>query len=169
MAVVSLIDNQRRTQFFREIILLNLEYWQAWLAQVHSADMVAINLERNSIVRAILFGLDLGEVAWPTTYPLVTTFSSYMERSGQWDVWYGVLRRAIKIAKVVGDEASIVDMSALLARLLFQKSHFQEACRYNRQTIRLARQTGDRFNEARACSNLGYHYIETGQWYRAEV
>jgi tetratricopeptide (TPR) repeat protein len=169
VAIYSLSDDQRRTQFFQETTLLNLEYWQAWLAQVKSTDIAAINLERNGIVRAILFGLDLGQAVWSTTYSLVTTFSTYMERGGHWDVWYGVLRRATKMAEAVGDEASIVDLSTLLARLLFQQSHFQEACRYYRQTIRLARRTGDQFNEARACSNLGYHYAETGQWYRAEV
>ncbi|MBN1993747.1 MAG: tetratricopeptide repeat protein [Anaerolineae bacterium] len=169
MAIVSLSDNQRRTQFFQETTLLNLEYWQAWLAQVNSANITVVNLERNSIVRAILFGLDLGQVAWSTTYSLVTTFSTYMERGGHWEVWHGVLRRAIRLAESTRDKAGMVGLSALLARLLFQQNHFQEACRYYRQTIHLARQTGDRFSEARACSNLGYHYVETGQWYRAEV
>jgi tetratricopeptide (TPR) repeat protein len=33
----------------------------------------------------------------------------------------------------------------------------------------LARRLGDRFNEGRACTNLGYFFIERGYWQRAEL
>jgi Flp pilus assembly protein TadD len=92
-----------------------------------------------------------------------------MERRGLWNVWNSMLRRAIQMADFVGDEVASVNLSALLARLLFQQSYFTEASHTYRQTIRLARKTRDKFNEARACSNLGYYYAENGQWYRAEV
>jgi tetratricopeptide (TPR) repeat protein len=169
MAVVSLVDNKSRTSFFEKTISVNLEYWLEWLSQIKDIDADVVKHERNSIVRAILFALDLGETTWPMTHQLIKSFSSYMERRGHWDVWYSVLRRAIGIAVSVGDKNSVVDLSALLARLLFQQSYFKQARHYYRQTIRMARQTGDKFNEARACSNLGYYYVEHGQWLRAEV
>lgn len=169
MAVASLTDNQGRTQFFHEAILHNLEYWQEWLAKTRDTDLKSLDSEWNSIVRAILFAFELGDLAWPLTHPLITTFSPYMERRGFWNVWNSMLRRAIQVAELVGDEVASINLSALLARLLFQQSHFAEAGHYYRQTIRLAGRTGDKFNEARACSNLGYYYAENGQWYRAEV
>ena len=169
MAIVNLTDKQSRTQFFHETVLLNLKYWQTWLAETQETDLESLDGEWDGIVRAILFAFELERATWPLTHPLITTFSPYMERRGFWDVWNSVLRRAIQMAELVGDEAGLVNLAALLGRLLFQQSRFKEAGRYYRQTIRKARQTGDRFNEARACSNLGYYYAENGQWYRAEL
>jgi tetratricopeptide (TPR) repeat protein len=58
----------------------------------------------------------------------------------------------------------------LLARLRQRQSRFREAASLYRQVIRLARRTGNKFEEARACSNLGYLYIDAiGHWPRAEV
>jgi tetratricopeptide (TPR) repeat protein len=62
-----------------------------------------------------------------------------------------------------------VELSALQARLLKRQDRIREAIRQHQYTIRLARQTGDSYNEARACTNLGYLYIEQNHWYRAEV
>jgi tetratricopeptide (TPR) repeat protein len=169
MAVVSLVDNQSRVQFFQDTISINLDYWLDWLGQMADTDTEVVNHERDGIIRAILFALDLGEVVWPTTHQLVTNFSPYMERRGHWDVWRRVLHRAIKTASSISDKAALINLSALLARLLSQQGRFREARHHYWQTIQMARQTGDRFNEARACSNLGYYYVEHGQWLRAEV
>jgi tetratricopeptide (TPR) repeat protein len=92
-----------------------------------------------------------------------------MERRGHWDVWRRILHRAIKTANCISDKAALINLSALLARLLSQQGRFREARHHYWQTIQMARQTGDKFNEARACSNLGYYYVEHGQWLRAEV
>jgi tetratricopeptide (TPR) repeat protein len=169
MGVVSLVDNQRRTRFFREIVLRNLEYWLAWLDEVKERDIEDLDSERSNIVKAILFALDLGKLAWPMTHQLLTAFSSYMERRGQWETWSGVLSRAIDQATRMDDTAGIATLSALLARLLFWQSRFQESTSSYRTAVKAARQIGNRFVEAQACSNLGYYYIEHGFWYRAEV
>lgn len=166
MAIVSLADNQRRTQFFRKTVLLNLNYW---LAEIKEADIATLNNERDNIIKAILLALHLREEAWPVICQLITTFSPYMERGGYWEVWNNVLHQALKLAATVGDEGAQINLSVLLARLLFLQSHFKEARRYYRQTIRLARRAGDAFNEARACTNLGFHFAENGFWQRAEV
>ncbi len=169
MAVITLNDDNSRTQFFHETVLLNLTYWQDWLNEINDTDIKALDDKRTGIVRAILFALDLGEIAWPLIYQLVNAFSPYMERRGHWNIWHRILQRAIDMANLVVDSPGAINLSILLARLLSQQSQFKEACHTYRQTIRLTRRAGDRYNEARACSNLGYYYAEIGQWYRAEV
>lgn len=169
MGVVQLTDHNRRTDFFQQTVRLNLAYWQNRLAETEETAVAALDKARTAIVRAILFGLEMGPAAWPDTHPLIDRFSPFMERRGYWETWHTVLRRAVESAQAAGDEARLVQLTALLARLLFQQSRFNEARHSYRRTIRLARTIGDRFNEARACSNLGYHYAETGHWHRSEV
>ena len=167
MASISLTDTHSRSNFFRQTTLLNLRYWHAWLGN-KTADIATLDRERNRIIRGISFALDLGE-AWPSVGELIVIFSPYMERRGHWDIWNGILNRAIKVARQIKDVANETTLSALLARLLFQQSCFKESVINYRRVIRLARQIGHSFNEARACSNLGYYYTEQGQWYRAEI
>lgn len=167
MANISLTDTPSRANFFRQTILTNLRYWQTWL-EANSADMPALDRERNAIVKAISFALKI-EDDWPSVFALITTLSPLMERRGHWDMWHWVLTRSLEAAQRVKDAAAEVTLSALLARLLFQQSRFKEAVACYQRTIRLARQIGDQFNEARACTNLGYHFIEQGHWQRAEV
>jgi tetratricopeptide (TPR) repeat protein len=80
-----------------------------------------------------------------------------------------VLSRAIETAHRTKDTAADVNLSALLARLLQRQSRLKEAVACYRRTIRLSRRIKNHFNEARACTNLGYLYIEQGYWHRAEV
>ncbi len=169
MAVVRLADNRSRTQYFRKIVLSNLKYWQDWLDQAADADIEALDRERDNIIKAIILALDLGKRAWPAIYQLLITFSPYMERRGQWDVWNGILHQAVNVAEQGGDEPKIATLSALLARLLHRQSRFQESTNFYRRTIRVARRIGNLFEEARACTNLGFFFIEEGRWYRAEV
>ncbi|MCB0164832.1 MAG: SEL1-like repeat protein [Anaerolineae bacterium] len=169
MASICLTDHQRRTEFFHETILINLTYWLEWLAEAKDTDPAILNHERNSIIRAISYALNYGEPAWPLTYQLITTFSPYNERGGQWEIWGKVITQAIPLAEQVGDTSALADLSSLLARLLFWQSQFQESTIYYRQAINAARQIQNRGIEARACSNLGYFYIEYGYWHRAEV
>ncbi|MCP4361246.1 MAG: tetratricopeptide repeat protein, partial [Chloroflexi bacterium] len=68
-----------------------------------------------------------------------------------------------------GDIAAEVRLSVQMARLLNRQSRVKETIVCYRRVIRLARQIGDSYNEARACTNLGYLYIEQESWYRAEV
>ena len=169
MAVVSLIDNQSRTKFFHETVVRNLEFWLDWLDEVKDADIEVLFYERNNIVRAIIFALELGAPAWLLTRQLVTTFSPYMERRGQWDTWSRILRQSVHNADKLEDMPGIATLSTLLARLLFWQNRFRESTSYYRRAIKRARQIADPFIEARACSNLGYYYTEHGCWDRAKV
>jgi tetratricopeptide (TPR) repeat protein len=168
MATTGLTERSNYTSFFRQCILANVQYWQNFVADP-ATDVTALDSERERIVRAIVFALDLEALAWSSGCKLIELFSPYMERRGQWEIWNYVLRRAIQVAERIEDGSGVVNLSALLARLSFRQSRFKEAISFYRRTIRTARQIGDRFNEARACSNLGYHYGDKGYWYRAEV
>lgn len=152
---------------FRQTILTNLDYWQGWV-QTNLNDAAAMEREYQRIVRAIGYAIEL-EPAWPVVAELVISFSPFMERWGRWEIWNQALERAVTAARSKDDLPHQTTLTAMLARLLFHQSRFKESVRYYRQTIHLARQLGDRFNEARVCSNLGYYYTEHGQWWRAEV
>lgn len=167
MAIASLTDTQSCARFFQRRVLISLQYWQDYIA-ARATDIAAQDSERNGIIRAISFGLDLDE-AWPATYELINAFSSYMERRGYWETWNSVLSRAIEAARRAEDMVAEVNLSALSAGLWQRQSRFKEAIARYRRTIRLARRIADHFNEARACSNLGYLYIEQDRWHRAEV
>lgn len=167
MVITSVIDTEYYHDIFRHRVLLNAHYWQSYLHE-QTRKVEALDNERDRIIKAIWFALDLDE-AWPSARDLIEAFSSYMERRGYWDIWHQILKRAINVAKNVGDISGVTNISALFARLLFQQSHFQEAVVHYRQTVRMARQIGDQFNEARAYTNLGYYYIDHGHLYRAEV
>jgi len=167
MASVELTTLSEPAQVFRDHILTNLHYWQTYVV-TKIDDVGALDRGRQRIVNAILFALKLEE-AWPASRDLVEQFSSYMERKGYWDTWAEVLSQTIGLAQGVKDQAGVVRLLALQARLAQRQSRFGPTVRYYRQTIRLARHIGDRYNEARACSNLGYLYTELGHWQRAEV
>lgn len=167
MAGILLTDTQSRANFFHQTVLNNLHYWRTWL-DAKITDVIALDEERNGIVKAISFALKVEE-AWPLVFELVATLSPFMERRGHWEMWHWVLNQALETARQVKDASSEVTLSVLLARLSFQQSRFKETRIYYQQAIRLARRIGDRFNEARACTNLGYYYIEQGYWHRAEL
>lgn len=167
MASIPLTDPQSRAKFFHESILNNLHYWQTRL-EAKINDVATLDREYNGMVKAISFALNLDR-AWPVAFQLIVTLSPFMERRGYWNTWQWVLPRSLETANRLADMPAEVTLSALLARLLFQQSRFKEGTACYRRTIHLARQIGDQFNEARACTNLGYHFIEQGYWHRAEV
>ncbi len=167
MANAVLTNTQNYANFFRRRVLSSTQHWRTYVA-AETTDTAALDSGRNQIVRAILFALEL-EQAWPAARELIETLSPYMERRGEWGAWNPVLSRAIEVARRSQDRAGMVSLSALLARLLQRQSRFKQAIIYYRQVIRIARQIGDHFNEARACSNLGFFYSEQGHWWRAET
>jgi len=167
MAGDPLDDEQSCSDFFRRRILLNIRYWHENPA-VNTTDVAVLDKEWTGLIRAISFAFEI-EQAWPLTQSLIAALSPYMERRGYWETWHRILDQAIDTARQAEDLPGAVDLSLLLARLLQRESRLKEAGSYYRQTIRLARQVGDETNEARACSNLGYLYIEQGNWWRTEV
>lgn len=167
MATSELTTPDSPSNIFHRYVLTNLQYWQDYVT-VKLKDTAALDRDQNRIVRAISFALDLDE-AWPTIGELIEAFSAYMERRGYWEAWQWVLTQALEVTQRSNDMAGVVRLSALLARLALRQSRFKEVVAYHRYTIRIARRMEDCYNEARACSNLGYFYVEKGLWHRAEV
>jgi tetratricopeptide (TPR) repeat protein len=133
------------------------------------ADPAALEQGQGRILRAISFAL-ASAAAWPAACQLIESFAPHMERRGYWDTWQAILNQAIEAAARFDDTAGQVTLMALLARLSQRQSRFGQAASLYWRVIRLARRTGNRFEEARACSNLGYLYIDAlGRWRRAEV
>lgn len=167
MVSAPLTETADYPHLFRQRILKNTQYWRDFVTR-QAADVLALDNERDGIITAIVFALDLEE-NWPLVYELIVAFSPTMERRGHWKIWNQLLDRAIQVAQKRQDIAGAVSLSILFARLWQRQSRPQETIHHYRQAIRLARQIGDEFSEARACSNLGYLYVEHGQWRRAEI
>ncbi|MCB9079666.1 MAG: tetratricopeptide repeat protein [Anaerolineaceae bacterium] len=163
----SLPSLQSPTLVFRHYVLTNLQYWRDYIT-ARPTDTAALDRARSRIMTGISFALELEE-AWPLVRELIETLSPYMERGGYWQSWQWVLSRAVEAAQRVNDVAGSVSLLLLLARLLQRQSDFKLAVARYRQTIRLAGQVGDKFNKARACSNLGFLYTELGHWWRAKI
>lgn len=158
---------QSRLDFFQQRILRMVAHWRDHAA-VQQIEIAYLDAEREAILKAISLGLDF-DPAWPLVKALVIAFTPYMERRGHWDAWHTLLTRAIASAQKLADLDGETTLTALLARLSQRMSRPRDVVYYYRRAIRLARQTGNRFEEARACSNLGYLYIDRGRWWRSEV
>ena len=167
MAVVALNDAGGRHLFFQRSVLANLQYWQTWLADKLN-DTAALDRERNGIVRALTYALELDD-AWDMAFELIDKLAPYMERRGYWDSWGWVLEQGLRIAQRGDNTPQLATLHQLLGRLRLRQSRSQEGVAHYRRAIRFSRQIGDLFNEGRACTNLGYDYVEQGNWYRAEV
>ena len=107
--------------------------------------------------------------AWSLTRELTIGLSPYVERSGAWDQWNQTLVNAIAAAQQAGDVDGEITLRALFARLLQRQGHASETIQQYRNVIRMARASDNRFEEARACSNLGYLFIDGGRFWRSEV
>lgn len=164
---VSLGNQSECVNFFQQAVLRAVHYWQNHDA-VRQIDVPVLDREHETIVSSMTRSLDF-DPAWPVTRALIPAFASYMERRGHWEAWRILLERAIAMAQRVEDVDGETTMTALLARLSQRQSRPDDVVRYYRRAIRLAKKSGNRFEEARACSNLGYAFIDRGHWWRAEV
>ncbi len=162
-----LSDTQGYVDFFQQRLHDLLTYWRDHEA-VQQLQIAVLDREREMILKVINLGLDIAPL-WPLARPLIVALTPYMERRGHWEAWHGVLQKAIGVAQKLTDLTSETTLTALLARLSQRMSRPQDVIHYYRRTIRLARQTGNRFEEARASSNLGFLYVERSHWWRSEV
>jgi tetratricopeptide (TPR) repeat protein len=164
----SLDCNNGYADFFKRRVVESTRRWQLFVTE-KGADTAALEQGQGRILRTISFAL-ASAAAWPAARQLIEVFAPYMERRGYWDTWHDILNQAIAAAAGFDDTTGQVTLMALLARLRQRQSRFREAVSLYRRVIRLAQRTGNRFEEARACSNLGFLYIDAiGHWQRAEV
>jgi tetratricopeptide (TPR) repeat protein len=162
-----LTPNLQYIVYFQDRIMRGLEYWRDHPA-IRELKVAILDGERETILTVIGLGLEFPP-AWLLVKQLIVALTPYMERRGHWDGWHGVLQKAIAAAQCAGDVGSEITLTALLARLSQRMSRPADVVTYYRRAMRLARQTGNRFEEARTCSNLGYLYIDSGHWWRSEV
>ncbi|HEX9923990.1 MAG TPA: hypothetical protein VGD99_15135 [Anaerolineae bacterium] len=94
MAVGTLTPDPQR--LFQSYVLTNIQHWRDFVT-LSTPSPADLDRCRQRIVTAIQFAIDLAE-AWFPTAEVISAFSAYMERSGHWHVWHGVLRRAIETA-----------------------------------------------------------------------
>lgn len=160
-------SDSAEAQYFVQRVLAMVEQWRTAEA-VHQVDVTILDHEYEAVVKAISLGLELPQ-GWTMVKPLIIAFTPFMERRGHWHHWHGILERAIEVAQQQHDSDGEITLTALLARLCKRESHPQDVVRLYRRVIRLARGHGNRYEEARACSNLGYAFIDGGQWWRSEV
>lgn len=139
----------------------------AALATVHTIETRLPDEERVQACHVLDFGLRT-TASWADACTLIMALATYMERSGEWEIWQQLLTRAITAAQQLGDIDHEITLTALLARLYQRRGKAPAMVRAYRRVIRLARRYNHRFELARACSNLGYHFIEQGNLWRAE-
>ncbi|MEZ4658980.1 MAG: tetratricopeptide repeat protein [Caldilineaceae bacterium] len=163
----STLETADEAKFFLQRVLHMVEQWRQDPA-VQTIEVQKLDREHEGIVKAISLGLEF-PAAWMVVKRLITTFTPYMERRGHWESWRGILLRAMAAAQQNEDVDGEITLTALLARLCQRQSHRADVVHYYRRVIRLARRADNAFEMARACSNLGYFYIDGGHWWRAEV
>ena len=144
-----------------------VQYWSVHPA-IKRVEITTLDQDREAILKAITLGLKY-DPAWTTVSALIIDFTPYMERRGHWHAWNTVLQMAITAAIEHDDLDRQITLTALLARLYQRQSDPKQTIYHYRRVIQLARQTGNRFEEARACSNLGFLFIDEGRWWRSEV
>ncbi len=167
MATHSLDDNSYYARFFRKKIGTNLQYWHRFLNRSISS-IENLDGERACIINAISYGLSFDET-WDQVYQLMIPFSLYIEKRGPWKVWHQLLIQAIDKAQSLKEIDRATTLSILLAKLLQRQQQYPLAISQYKQAIKLARQTNNLYEEARACTNLGYLYIEESRFYRARI
>lgn len=138
------------------------------LATVRAVTSKLPDEERVQACHVLDFGLRAAE-SWSGARDLTIALATYMERGGHWEIWQQFLERAIAAAQARHDTEHEITLTALLARLYQRCNKPAAMVQSYRQVIRLARHSGNRYELARACSNLGYYYVESGQWWRAEL
>ncbi len=192
MPSVVLKTYEQRTGFFVGAVRRNVNYWLIkWLPR-HRDNVSMLDDYRDQMLRAVSAALWVqgiekikewehlatihdgkgtweAEFSWGQVCDLITELADYMEWRGNWGHWERYLNYCIKIAGHKNEPARQAGMHHVLARLQMRRDQYRDAISNYRNTIRLSRVIGDTFTEARACTNLGFFYVETGNWWRAEV
>ena len=164
---VASVQRTEETEYFMQRVLYMVAQWNADEA-VSDINVETLDEEYESIVKAISLGLEL-DSGWDLVKQLILAFTPFMERRGHWPIWHGILERSICNAQNLKDIDSEVTLTSLLARLCQRSNRPKDVIFYYKRVIRLARFNGNLFEEARACSNLGFAYIDGGLWWRSEV
>ena len=191
---ITQMDGYQSGWFFAHNVRRRVSYWHhKWLPECEynsrEIDKVVDSLTRSLNLGLVIEGLEVDGVtikevdfltfakedAWAKGDPwlnvcgLIHDLAPYMEWRGPSSRWQAYLEQGIRIAEAKQDKANLTAMHHLLARIHMRRSDYRAAIGNYLRTIRLARQIEDTFTEGRACTNLGFYYIESGYWWRAEI
>lgn len=153
--------------FYQQTILNGLHYWHEHPA-VQEVDVQQLDQNRDGILNLIHHGLR-HELAWSPTHKLIIALASYMERRGHWHLWRAILERAIETAQNANDIDGETTITALLGRVSQRQGRGPEVVRRYRRVLQLAKSQNNQYEIGRACTNLGYYYIDSSHWWRAEL
>lgn len=159
----------------REMVRNGLSMWQGRLAKgpIGSYD----EFEESQLIASCLLAFD---PKWSTpdaksfadTCEIVRVATPQIEGRKRWDKWADVLGKAIETANAIADVATLSDLVMLYhnyGRSLLSIDRYAEGEAAYLKAIQLARKAQDHHSEARACSNLGYYYVDQGHWWRSEI
>lgn len=152
---------------YEQMILNGLRYWHDHPA-VQTVEVEQLDRNLESILNLLGHGL-LYESAWPDTRTLIFRLTSYMERRGHWQAWRTILARGVEMAQNANDIDGETTLTALLGRLSTRQGREKEVVARYRRSLSLAKPRRNRYEIARAYSNLGYFYIDRKYRWRAEV
>ena len=152
--------------FFQDRVEAMVTHWKGNEA-LTTADIEQLDREKEGILTAIRLSLSIPS-AWAASKALIMALTSYMERRGHWQEWQVILEEGIAVAQSQGDTTGEIELMGVRGRILIRQSKTGEVIRNFRNVIRLARKTGNRLEEARACSNLGFNLINTEQFWRSK-
>ena len=174
MQVVNLATQEARFNFFSNTLVIRTRTLVKGLIE-HKDDVRWFDGKEANIVRGASLGLDLsgdkkfGADAWRSSSDLIDHTSPMMERRGRnLSNWVQILKRSLLHAKGQGDIERQIALHHHLARLQLRRGEYEDSTANYEQVIQLSEDIGDSFTKARACTNLGYHYIESGDWSQAE-
>ncbi|MEM7116507.1 MAG: tetratricopeptide repeat protein [Chloroflexota bacterium] len=152
--------------FFQQRVETMVTHWQENEA-LQQIDVPTLDQEKEGILKSLQLGLASG-AAWPIVKPLIFSLTSYMERRGHWQEWLQIINDAIQLAQTVTDQDGEISLTILRGRILQRQSDTKGVIRNYQRVIRLARRANNQIELARACSNLGFAYIEEENWWRSE-
>lgn len=155
------------SDIFQQFIAANLNHWHAEVV-VNEASQETLDQNYEQIVKSLVYAMH-SKQAKPAVNELIEAVAPYMERTGQWAEWEYALNQTLQVAQNTDDIGLTGRIFALKGRLSRRQNRSNDMIIYYRQAIRLSRQVGDSYNEARACTNLGFYYVDRRFLYRAKV
>jgi tetratricopeptide (TPR) repeat protein len=154
MATISLTNHPNYPTLFRRHVLANTQYWQEYVTQ-RSTDIVALERERDCILKAISFALKLPE-AWPDTRALLLTVAPKMEQAGLRDEWIPYLEQGVHQSQQLHDAETEAELHIHLGILFQLRGKYEVAWSYLEASVKGFAALNNPYGQARACNQLAF-------------
>ena len=152
-------------QFVRSVGA-NLRYWLAQTADLSDALLDELDRERQSLLRAVQYGLKIGETAIAAAQ-LVAQLFELIERRGYWSEWIPIVAQARQACRQTSPTLALHlhNQQGFFLRL---ERELEASIACHQAVIAQARAQGERQEWAIACVYLGNAYYETHQYAEAQ-